>query len=135
MEKDLIKFNDNVEMINKEFSIYKDIEVGSIFYLNTVHLLAKLEYLELTKEEYNTLKFQNKIEDLKYNIINVKRPALKSDITGKKEDQNTITEKEVAVRQIWNVSNGVGSFKSFINKDEAIKLADEINNKVFDYLK
>jgi hypothetical protein len=43
------------------------------------------------------------------------------------------TEKEVAVRQIWNVSNPYGAFKSFTNKDDAIELANSINNKILEY--
>ena len=47
----------------------------------------------------------------------------------------TITEKEVAVRKVWNVSNTLGAFKSFTNKEDALKLSKEINDKIFEYLK
>ena len=49
------------------------------------------------------------------------------------DDKFTITEKEVAVRQIWNVSNPYGVFKSFTNKEDAIKLAEDINKKVMSF--
>ena len=45
----------------------------------------------------------------------------KNEITKKDEDKYTITEKEVAVRKIWNVSNTAGAFKSFTSKDDALK--------------
>ena len=94
-----------------------------------------MDYLELTKEEYLSAKFSQKIEDLDYNIINIKKPVPKNEITGKDEDKYTITEKEVAVRQIWNVSNPYGAFKSFTNKEEAIELAISINDNILEYYK
>ncbi len=134
MEKDLCKFNENIEIINKDFSKYRD-DKGNNFIFNTINQLAKVDYLELTKEEYQVAKFQQKIEDLEYNIINVKKPVPKNEITGKDEDKFTITEKEVAVRQIWNVSNPYGAIKSFTNKEDAITLANEINDKILGFYK
>lgn len=131
----LEEFMNNVEILGKEFSIYTDLDKGVMFPLNTVHLLTRVDYIEATKEEYISLKFQQKIEDLEYNVINVKKPVPKNEITGKDEDKTTITEKEVAVRQIWNVSNTAGAFKSYTNKEEAMAKAKEINNKIFEYLK
>ena len=116
---------------DKDFSIYEDNEKGIMFVLNTVQLLARVDYLELDKEQYKVSKFQQKIDDLEYNIVNVKKLIPKSEITGKEEDKLVITEKEVAVRQIWNVSNGLGIFKSFNNKEDAFKLAKEINDNIF----
>lgn len=135
MEKDLCKFMENVEIYGKEFSVYEDLEKGISFPLNTVNLLARVDYLELTKEEYQVAKFQQKIEDLDYEITNVKKAVPKNEITGKDEDKFTITEKEVAVRKVWNVSNSAGAFKSYTNKEEAMEKAKEINKKIFDYLK
>jgi hypothetical protein len=134
MEKDLCKFNENVEILNKDFSKYSD-DKGNSFIFNTINQLAKVDYLELTKEEYQVAKFLQKIEDLDYNIINIKKPVPKNEITGKDEDRYTLTEKEVAVRQIWNVSNPYGAFKSFINKEDAIKLANDINNRLLEFYK
>jgi len=134
MEKDLCKFNENVEILNKDFSKYSD-DKGNSFIFNTINQLAKVDYLELTKEEYQVAKFQQKIEDLDYNIINIKKPVPKNEITGKDEDRYTLTEKEVAVRQIWNVSNPYGAFKSFINKEDAIKLANDINDRLLEFYK
>lgn len=130
MEKDLIKFNELVKILSKDFSQYTDEEKGIEFIFNTINALANVDYLELTKPEYDVMKFQNKIEDKEYNIVNVKKAVPKNEITGKDEDKFTIAEKEVAVRQVWNVSNRMGAFKSFTNKEEALELANEVNKKI-----
>lgn len=131
----LDEFMENIEILGKEFSIYTDEEKGVSFPLNTVHLLTRVDMLELSKEEYQVAKFQKKIDDLDYKIENIKKAVPKNEITGKDEDKFTITEKEVAVRKIWNVSNTAGAFKSFTSKDDALKSSKEINVKVFEHLK
>jgi hypothetical protein len=135
MEKDLCKLMKNINIFNKEFSEYEDTEKGIKFPFNTVNLLTRVDLLELTKEEYQVAKFQQKIEDLDYKIANIKRAVPKNEITKKDEDKFTITEKEVAVRKIWNVSNTLGAFKSFVDKDKAIEYSRDINKEVFGYLK
>jgi hypothetical protein len=132
MEKDLCKFIDNVEIKNKDLAIYEDGK-GNRFVFNTINAIVRVDYLELTKEEYQVAKFQQKVEDLDYTIENVKRPVPKSEITGKQEDKNILVDKEVAVRKIWNVSNPYGAIKSFTNKEEAIKLCNLINEKILKY--
>lgn len=131
----LDEFMEKVEILGKEFSIYTDEEKGVSFPLNTVHLLTRVDMLELTKEEYTSAKFQKKIDDLDYEITNVKRAVPKNEITKKDEDKYTITEKEVAVRKIWNVSNTAGAFKSFTDKNEAMGYSKNINKEVLNYLK
>lgn len=134
MEKDLIKFYDNIEVINKDLSKYED-NKGNMFILNTINLLARVDYMELTKEEYKVAKFQQKIDDLDYSIINVTKVVPKNEITKKEEDKLTLVDKEVSVRQIWNVSNPYGVFKSYTNKEEAVKYAKEVNEKILEYYK
>ena len=131
----LDEFMKNVEILGKEFSVYTDEEKGVIFPLNTVHLLTRVDMLELSKEEYQVAKFQKKIDDLDYKIENIKKAVPKNEINGKDEDKFTITEKEVAVRKIWNVSNTAGAFKSFTDKEEAMEYSKKINKEVFNYLK
>lgn len=132
MERDLCSFIDNVSIINKDLSLYSD-NKGNMFVFNTINAIAKVDYLELTKEEYQVAKFQQKIEDLDYSIINVKKVVPKNEITKKEEDKYTLTDKEVAVRQVWNVSNPYGAFKSFTNKEDAIALCKTINEKILKY--
>ena len=135
MSNSIEEFMDKIIVKGKDYTIYNDEEKGIIFPLNTINLLARLDYLELDKQQYEGALFQKKIEELEYKIINIKRPVPKNEITGKDEDKTTLVDREIAVRQVWNVSNGAGVFKSFNNKEEAIKYTNEINNKVFEWLK
>ena len=132
MEKDLCKFYENVNILGKDFSVYED-EKGNLFTLNTINLLTRVDKLELSKEEYKVALFQQKIQDGDYNIINIKKPVPKNEITGKDEDKFTLVDKEIAVREIWNVSNALGIVKSYTNKEEALKTAREINKKIMGY--
>ena len=59
----LDEFMEKVEILGKEFSMYVDDEKGVSFPLNTVHLLTRVDMLELAKEEYQVAKFQKKIDD------------------------------------------------------------------------
>jgi len=135
MSNNIEEFMDKIIVKGKDYTIYNDDEKGIIFPLNTINLLVRLDYLELDKQQYEGTLFQKKIDELEYNIINIKRPVPKNEITGKDEDKTTLVDREIAVRQVWNVSNGAGVYKSFTNKDEAIKFTNEINNKVFEWLK
>ena len=135
MSNSIEEFMNKIIVKGKDYTIYNDEEKGIIFPLNTINLLARLDYLELDKQQYEGALFQKKIEEGNYDIINIKRPVPKNEITGKEEDKTTLVDREIAVRQIWNVSNGTGVFKSFNNKEEAIKFINEINNKVFEWLK
>ena len=132
MEKDIYKFYDNITIINKDFSTYED-EEGNYFTFNTINGLLRVDKLKLTKEEYQVAKFQQKVDELDYNIINIKKPVPKNEITGKDEDKYTLVEKEVAVREIWNVSNALGITKSFTNKEEAIETAKSYNKTIMEY--
>lgn len=135
MSNSIEEFMDKIIVKGKDYTIYNDEEKGIIFPLNTINLVARLDYLELDKQQYEGALFQKKIEEGNYDIINIKRPVPKNEITGKEEDKTTLVDREIAVRQVWNVSNGAGVFKSFNNKEEAIKYTNEINNKVFEWLK
>ena len=127
METKLDEFSKHITIINKDLSDYRDEKKGIYFVFNTVNAILTLEYLELEKQDYTIAKFQNKIEDLKYNIIKIKKPVPKNVITGKDEDKYTITEKDVDVRQIWKVSNRLGAMKCFTNKEDAFKYINGIN--------
>ena len=134
METDLEKFGNYITIYNKDLSDYKDEKKGIYFLFNTVNLVMTLEYLELEKQEYTIQKFQKKIDDLDYKIIKIKKPVPKNVITGKDEDKYTITEKDVDVRQVWNVSNRLGARKSFTDKDEALKYIKSFNKDLIDIL-
>lgn len=134
MEKDLIKFMEKMSIFNKDFAQYLDEEKGIEFLFNTINAVANVDYLELDKQQYEAAKFQQKIEDLEYEIETIKKAVPKNEITGKDEDKFTITEKDVAVRKVWNVSNRLGAYKSFTNKQSALECANNINKFIFDVI-
>lgn len=143
MQENIIEFMDKIKVLDKNLSQYIDKEKGIMFFVNTVNLLTRVDYLEVSIEkdpkkkisEYELLKFDKKIEDLEYKEIIKKEIRIKSEITGRKEDMTTLLEDEVKAVAVWNVSNSVGVKKSFIDKDEAIKFSDKINSKILNYLK
>lgn len=130
METNLTKFMEHIRIINKEVSEYEDTNKGVYFMVNTAQLLVKVENLELSKEEYNVKRFENVVDALEYDIIEVDRPQSKYLITKKEEDKYTLVNSKVKVRAIWNVSNGIGIHKSFTNKEEALEYAKEINTNI-----
>ena len=123
MEMELDKFMEHVEVINKDLAIYKDTEKGMMFYMNTIQLLVRVEALEYDKEQYNIAKFEKKVQELDYAIKKIKRVVPKYQITKDEKDKYTLIDKKVDVKQIWNVSNASGVYKSFVNKDEALEYA------------
>ena len=135
MQDNILEFNKKVSIINKDYAMYKDEEKGVMFPLNTVNLLARVDYLELSKEEYEKAKFEMKIDNLEYNIIEATRPVPKNTITKKDSDKYTIVDSKVKVRQVWNVSNALGIKKSFTNKEEAMELAESLNEETLIALK
>ena len=135
MQDNILDFNKKVQIINKDYSMYKDEEKGVMFALNTINCLARVDYMELSKEEYDKAKFEIKIDDLEYNITEVTRPQSKYFLTKKESDKYTIIDSKVKVRQVWNVSNGIGIHKSFTNKEEAMELAKDINTRILDIIK
>lgn len=126
MEKDLIKFNDNIKVISKDINEYTD-EKGNMYIIPTGQLLCSCTYMELDKSEYTVAKFNNQIEDLEYNEIEVERASRKYDRTKKQEDMYILENKKIKVKQVWVVTNGLKISKSFTNKEDALKLAKEIN--------
>ena len=134
MEKDLISFMNNVKIINKDLSLYEDDEKGIMFYLNTVNLLTRVDLLELDEVKYKIALFEKKIDKLDYIEEFIERPVPKNTITKKDEDKFTLINQKVKIKRVWNVSNAAGMFKSFTNKEEAIKFAKDTNEKIANYL-
>ena len=131
METDLCKFYEHIKQTNKTFTVYEDEEKGIKLAMNTISILPRLEYFEVDKTTYEKLKFEQKIEDLEYNIIEIDKPTIKSEITGKEKDKNTIVNSKVAMRQIWNVNIQAGASKCFVNKEDAKLFFDGYFDKIF----
>ena len=129
MERDLIKFNENITKVTKEIAKYED-EKGNYTLIPVAQLLCNIEYMELDEPMYKKALFEKIIEkDAEYNKIKTTKVVDKSTITGKKQDQGTLVDNEVEVSQIWVVKNGIGLTKSFDSKDKALELVNELNNK------
>lgn len=121
--------------LNKEMCFYKDEEKGIIYPLTPQHLLARIDYLELDKGELDKYLFEQKIDKKEYKIYDCIKPVSKYQITKKKEDMYTIIDMKFKGTHIWNVSNQAGIHETFENKEDAIKLCNEINNKILEILK
>lgn len=134
MEKELNKFMKKVTIINKDFSKYAD-EEGNLFYVNTIKLLTSIEVMKLPKEEYKKALFEQRIDDLEYTDTTIKVTVPKNTITKRDEDKYTLVDKEMNAKVIYNASNQIGLHKSFTNKEEAFEFANEINNKIEEFIK
>ena len=129
MEKDLIKFNENITKITKEIAKYED-NKGNYTLIPIGQLMCSCEYMELDEPMYKKALFEKIIEkDVEYNKIKAIKTVDKSTITHNKKDQGTLVDNEVEVSQVWIVKNGIGLTKSFDRKDKALELVNELNNK------
>ena len=129
MERNLIKFNENITKVTKEIAKYED-EKGNYTLIPVAQLLCNVEYMELDEIMYKKALFEKIIEkDVEYNKIKITKTVDKATITHNKKDQGTLIDAEVEVSQVWVVKNGIGLTKSFDSKDKALELVNELNNK------
>ena len=117
-----------VTITSKDISEYRDEEKGIMYIVPTGQLCPNLQYLELTEQELKNEKFEMNVDKtLAYQTKKVIRPVLNEK---KHKNDPDIIDKEVEVYQIWNVVNGLNIRQSFNDKEEAIKLYDDIKEKV-----
>lgn len=135
MEMELDKFIENIDILNKDLSLYKDEEKGMMFYLNTIQLLVRVEAMELDKEQYKIALFEKKIENLDYKEEKIKRVVPKYKITKDEKDKYTLIDKEIIIKKVWNVVNASGVYKSFTDKKMALEYAEALNNSIIKYFK
>lgn len=128
MERDLIKFNENITKINKDIAKYQD-ERGNVALLNIGQLMCGCEYMELDEPMYKKALFEKIITKDVYSVTKVLKTVDKATITHNKKDQGTLVDKEVEVSMVWVVKNGLGLTKSFNSMDKALELVDELNTK------
>lgn len=130
MEKDLIKFYNNLSTYNKDITKYED-EKGNILLIPKTSLYVNCEYKEIEKEQMNVLQFEGKIDkDKEYEKINSTKLVSKYEITKIEADKYTLIDKEIVVSKVWFIRNGLGMIKSYNSKEEAVKDTNELNNKV-----
>ena len=130
--ENITEYMKQINILNKELAEYINEETGVKYIVPVPHLLARIEYTEATEKEKEQLLFKGAIDRLEYNWKIAKRPVIKSTITKKKEDEHTIIDSDTKVFMIWNVTNGLGIKQSFTDKEEAIKLYDEVNKKILE---
>ena len=129
MEKDLIKFNENITKITKEIAKYED-NKGNYTLIPIGQLMCSCEYMELDEPMYKKALFEKIIEkDVEYNKIKTTKVVDKSTITHNKKDQGTLVDNEVEVSQVWVVKNGIGLTKAYDEKVRALQVVNELNNK------
>ena len=129
MEKDLMKFNENITKITKEIAKYED-NKGNYTLIPIGQLMCSCEYMELDEPMYKKALFEKIIEkDVEYNKIKTTKVVDKSTITHNKKDQGTLVDNEVEVSQVWVVKNGIGLTKAYDEKVRALQVVNELNNK------
>ena len=134
-KESLQEFMEKITIVCKELSEYKNEETGLLYPLSTATLLTRVDYLELTKEELDKAKFEEKVQKKEYKMYDCERIVPKYEITKIEADKYTLTTKKVKATHIYNVSNQVGIISSFEDKEEAFKLCNEINEKVYNAIK
>ena len=132
MEKDLIKFNENITKISKDIAKYED-EKGNYALIPIGQLLCNVEYMELDEISYKKALFEKIIErDVEYNKIKTTKVVDKATITGKKQDQGILVDNEVEVSQVWVVKNGIGLTKAYDSKEKAIEYVEGLNEEILE---
>ena len=64
----------------------------------------------------------------------IERPTPKNRITKRDEDKYTLVMEKVKVKKVYNVANALNVKKSFVDKEEAMKYAEKINNRIKEFL-
>ena len=134
-KENLQEFMEKITIICKELAEYKNEETGLLYPISIATLLTRVDYLELTKEELDKAKFEEKVQKKEYQMYDCERIVPKYEITKLEADKFTLTNKKIKATHIYNVSNQVGIVSSFEDKEEAFKLCNEINEKVYNAIK
>lgn len=128
MEKDLVKFYDNISKINKDLAEYED-EKGNSYIIPMGQLFCNCSYNEFDKNEFTIAVFNKIVDDsIEYQEEKIKKAVSKQEVTKDIKDKYILTDKEVIVKKVWVVQNGLKISKSFNNKEDALKLLHKINN-------
>lgn len=134
MTRNLDEFYKNIEIINKDFSIYRD-DDHNYSVLPTAGILVAVDYNELNKQQWEVAKFNQDIpKDFETELAMVDKTVNKYDITHKEEDKYILTTKKEAVHKVWFVINQFKVKKAFTDGEEAMKYAEEINKPILDIL-
>lgn len=131
----IIEYMNNVKILSKEISEYYNEETGVKKIIPTSYLICGVDYMELTDTELEQAKFNMVIDkDIEFKTKLVKRPKVKYEVTKNEADKNKLIDSEVKVHCVWNISNSLKLKKTFNNKEEALKLYEEINKPILDII-
>jgi hypothetical protein len=131
IEERLESFMEHIEYKNDKYCEYVNKEKGLSYTLNIPNLLCRVDKLELDEVELATALFKNQIENKEYKKVDIVKLIPKSEITKDKKDATTITEKKTKGVIIYNVSNLIGIHNSYDNVEDAFKIKEEINSRVY----
>lgn len=134
-DENLQEFMSKIKIHNKDIAVYTNEEKGVQYPLGVASLLARVDYLELTKGEIEKAKFEQQIDKKEYKLYDCTRVVSKYEITKVEADRFVLTDKKVKATHIWNVSNQLGIHTTLEDKEEAFKLCNEINEKVIKFFK
>lgn len=126
----LEEFMKDINIINDKIAIYTNKDKGLTYPLTTATLLCRVDYLELTKNELEKAKFEQKVENKEYKMFDCERVVPKDTVTKDKKDQFTLTKSQVKATHIYNVSNQIGIIDSYEDKDKAFEICNKINQEV-----
>lgn len=134
MTRNLDEFYKNIEIVNKDFSIYRD-DDHNYSVLPTAGILVAVDYNELNKQQWEVAKFNQDIpKNFESEIAEVDKTVSKYDITHKEEDKFTLTTKKEAVHKVWFVMNQFKVKKAFKDGKEAQDYAERINKPILEIL-
>ena len=129
-DENLQEFMSKVKIHNKDIAVYTNAEKGVQYPLGVASVLARVDYLELTKGEIEKAKFEQQIDKKEYKLYDCTRVVSKYEITKVEADRFVLTDKKVKATHIWNVSNQLGIHTTLEDKEEAFKLCNEINERI-----
>lgn len=132
MIKDLEEYYKHIKYINDRVAEYED-EEGNYFQVTPSNLLVAVQYQALNKQEYEQAVFQQLVpKDIICKEIDIDKIIPKNEVTHNDKDKFTLTTIKQKAKQVWFVMNSVGIKKAYNDKEEALKVAKEINKKIFE---
>ena len=135
------EFMDKITFKTSELALYEDKEKGVAYPLSIASLLVRVDMLELEKGNSKVAGalekaiYEQKIDKKDYKVIDIEKPVSKYEITKNESDRFTITNKKCKGVRVYNVSNQLGIHTTFEDKEEAFKLGEELNKRIFEYMK
>ena len=111
----LTEFMEKVDIKCKDIALYINEEKGIIYPVSVAGLLTKVDYLELTKEELEKAKFEQKIEKKDYQMYDCEKIVSKYEITKVEADRFTLTTKKIkATHNLVSALNSNGIEQMFL---------------------